>query len=298
MSDSLIEAVRWASAELGAAGVDSPRADAVSLAAFAMGVGRAEVERLLVLGAPSPPGFADLVAARARRVPLQHLTGQAHFRQLTLLVGPGVFVPRPESELTAGLVIAHLQQLAQVAPAGTGSGPIVVDLGTGSGAIALSVAAEAPPAQIHAVERSDAAARWAERNIERLALPVTLHRIDLRDALPNLAGQVEVVVSNPPYIPPDAVPVQVEAREHDPPEALYGGGPDGLDTPRAVVERAELLLRADGLLVMEHADVQGATITQLLEAGPWCEVVDHLDLAGRPRVVTARRSAAGRVGPA
>ncbi len=295
MSDSLAEAVRWASAELSAAGVDSPRADALALAAFALGVSRGEAERMLVLGAPGPPGLADLVAQRALRIPLQHLTGQAHFRQLTLLVGPGVFVPRPESELTAGLVIAHLQQLARMEPMGGGSGPIVVDLGTGSGAIALSVAAEAPHAQVHAVERSDAAAAWAEQNIERLGLPVSLHRVDLREALPELAGLVEVVVSNPPYIPPDAVPVQVEAREHDPPEALYGGGPDGLDTPRAVIERAGLLLRPGGLFVMEHADVQGAAITQLLGAGPWSDVVDHLDLAGRPRVVTARRGAAGRV---
>jgi release factor glutamine methyltransferase len=245
------------------------------------------VSRLTVLGAPAPDGLADLVARRATRIPLQHLVGRAPFRRMELLVGPGVFVPRPETEMVAGLAI----EAASVTPT-----PLVVDLCTGSGAIALAVATEVPGSRVVAVEAEPAAHAWAERNLaERAGLdPGLAHRFDLRLAdvadpglLSELAGAVDVVVANPPYLPPDAEPVDVEVRDHDPARALYGGGDDGLAVPRQVAARAARLLRVGGTLVMEHADVQGPAVRALLDPGAWTGVRTAPDLTGRDRAVVA-----------
>lgn len=282
---SLRQAVRAATRSLTAVGVERPESDAVALAAHAMGVDAGEVHRLMILGGPAPAhwDFADLVAERARRVPVQHLTGVAGFRRLVLSVGPGVFVPRPETEVVAGLAIDHLLRLAA---------PVVVDLCTGSGAIALSIKDEVPQARVHAVEVSHLAHAWAVRNRDELGLDVEIALGDATTALPDLDGSVDVVVSNPPYIPVGAVPNDPEVRDHDPDVALYGGSADGLAVPLAVARRAAELLRPGGLLVMEHADVQGELLPAALRStGLWDEVQDHPDLAGRPRVVTARRAA-------
>ncbi len=279
-------AVRAATARLTAAGVASPEADAMALAAHLLGVDPSEVRRRMVLGAPSPGGYAALVAERARRVPLQHLTGQAGFRRLVLDVGPGVFVPRPETEAVAGFAIDG----AREARAAGSGGPLVVDLCSGSGAIALSVKDEVPAAQVVAVELSHLALAWAERNRDRLGLDVELVLADAATALPGREGTVDVVVSNPPYIPLGAVPIDDEVRLHDPPVALYGGSQDGLAIPTAVAARAADLLRPGGLLVMEHAENQGAVLVRhLLGTGRWCDVEDRTDLAGRPRATLARR---------
>jgi release factor glutamine methyltransferase len=279
----LRDAVRDAVRTLSGAGVDSAEFDAVALAACALRTTTQDVHKLMIMGAPVPEGFDDLVAERARRVPLQHLTGRAGFRQLELSVGPGVFVPRFETELTAGLAIARLRTISDH--------PSVVDLCTGSGAIALAIKDEVPVAEVYGVELSELAHAWAVRNRDDLRLEVDLRLGDARLAFPDLEGHVDVVVSNPPYIPVGAVPNDPEVRDHDPEVALYGGSPDGLRIPLEVAARAAVLLRPGGYFVMEHADVQGDSLqSELATTGLWQDIQDHADLNGRPRAVTAVRA--------
>jgi release factor glutamine methyltransferase len=277
---SLAEAVREATAVLAAAGVPSPRVDAELLAEHLLGVGLGRLRALLLGDSPAPEGYADLVAERAQRIPLQHLTGVAHFRYLELAVGPGVFIPRPETESVVQLVIDRLQGVAH---------PKVVDLGTGSGAIAGSIAHEVPGAEVHAVEFSEFAHAWAAKNLQPLG--VTLVRGDLRDALPEHNGTFDVVVSNPPYIPAEAIPNEPEVALHDPPEALYGGGADGMELPTAAAASAARLLVPGGYFVMEHAEVQAAWIASMLNrTGLWSEVTTHRDLNGKERATSAVRT--------
>jgi release factor glutamine methyltransferase len=228
--------------------------------------------------APAAEEYAVLVARRAAREPLQHLTGTAWFRHVELLVGPGVFVPRPETELLAGWAVESASPI---------DAPVVVDLGTGSGAIAKAVAHEVPAARVHAVELDESAHGWAVRNLAGTG--VDLRQGDLAEAFDDLTGAVDVVVSNPPYIPHEAwESVAAEVRDHDPDLALYASG-DGLDTIRVVEERAALLLRPGGVVGVEHADLQGESAPALFSGtGRWEQVRDHRDLAGRPRFVTAR----------
>ena len=287
MSPSLRLAVAEAAETLAAAGVPSPRADALALAAHVLGVDRGEVDRRMILGGDLPQEFTDLVAERATRVPLQHLTGHAPFRRLDLEVGPGVFVPRPETEQVA--------QFAIEAAKGEDA-PLVVDLCTGSGALALAVADEVAGADVVAVEVSELALAWARRNVERTGLPVTVVQADatsdLTAALGDLIGRVDVVVSNPPYIPTGMVPLDPEVRDHDPEVALFGGSADGLAIPLAVAGSAARLLRPAGTLVMEHAESQGSRLVAALRrTGAWSDVRDHQDLSGRPRTVVAVRGA-------
>jgi release factor glutamine methyltransferase len=275
-------AVRAATARLASAGVGSPEADAVALAAHALGVSVSDARKAMVLGAVAPAAYEALVQERAARVPLQHLTGRAGFRGLELSVGPGVFVPRPETELVAGLAIDAAREL---------DAPVVVDLCAGSGAIALAVKDEVPQAQVYAVELGEDAHAWAARNVADTGLEIDLRHGDATQAFPELEGRVDIVVSNPPYIPVGMVPVDPEVRDHDPELALYGGSDDGLRTPVAVAARAAALLHPGGLLVMEHADSQGELLPAALRrTGAWTEVSDHRDLAGRPRATTARRA--------
>ena len=278
----LRDAVREATRELAEAGVESAEFDAVALAASVLKTTTSEVHKMMVMGAPVPAGLDDLVAERARRVPLQHLTGRQGFRRLELSVGPGVFVPRFETELVAGLAITHLR---------THLGVVVVDLCTGSGAIALAIKDEVPQAEVHAVELSDLAHAWAIRNRDDLGLDVDIRLGDATVAFPELEAGVDVVVSNPPYIPVGAVPNDPEVREHDPQVALYGGSADGLRIPLEVAARAGVLLRPGGFFVMEHADVQGDSLSAALRVtGLWEDIQDHSDLNGRPRAVTAIRA--------
>lgn len=284
MSD-LREAVRSATRELADAGVGSPEHDAVALAAHALGVDSSEVRRLMILGGSVPPAYAGLVAERASRVPLQHLTGKAWFRGLELEVGPGVFVPRPETEVVAGWAIDAVTACINQGV----DEPVVVDLCTGSGAIALSIKSEVPEARVHAVEVSDLAVAWAHRNRARLGLDVEVVHGDAVTAFEELV-EVDVVVSNPPYIPTIAEPIDPEVRDHDPHVALYGGSEDGLAIPRLVAARAAGLLRSGGVLVMEHADSQGESLPAALRGtGSWSHVEDRLDLTGRPRATVATR---------
>ncbi len=285
-TDGWAALLRRAETRLAEAGVPSPRWDAEELAALVIGSGRGAALARVAAGAAAgqldAERFEALVAERARRVPLQHLTGCAGFRTIELAVGPGVFVPRPETELVAEVGILEARRLVE-----GGRPAVVVDLGTGSGAIAAAVAAEVPGAVVHAVEGSAPAYAWAQRNLAGRG--VTLRLGDLGEAFPELDGCVDVVVSNPPYVPTDAVPCEPEVAQHDPFEALYGG-PDGLDVVRAVIARAAILLRPGGLLVVEHAQTQGRAVPDLLRrAGGWREVLDHPDLTGRARFSTARK---------
>jgi release factor glutamine methyltransferase len=260
------------------AGVASPAYDASELLAFVLGVPRSRLPLVDDVTPAQAERFGELVGRRAARVPLQHLTGVAHFRHVELQVGPGVFVPRPETELLAGWAVEQATALET---------PVVVDLGTGSGAIAKSVAHEVPAAGVHAVELDERAHAWAARNLADTG--VDLRQGDLADAFDDLTGAVDVVVSNPPYIPHEAwESVAAEVRDHDPDLALYATG-DGLDIIRVVERRAALLLRPGGVVGVEHADVQGETAPAVFTAtGRWEQVRDHPDLTGRPRFLTAR----------
>lgn len=272
----MIPEVRAAAARLEAAGVASPRYDAEELAAHVLGLSRAKLVLLDRLPAAVADRYERLVAERADRVPLQHLTGVAGFRRLDLAVGPGVFVPRPETEVLVGWALARLRP-----------GDLVVDLCAGSGAVALAIADEAPGVRVHAVEREEHALAWAARNVAATGLPVTLHRGDVADPdlLVELAGTVDLVTANPPYIPVGAR-VEREVAEHDPPAALWGGE-DGLAVVRQVERAAARLLRPGGLVAVEHADRQGDSVPAVFAR--WAEVADHPDLVGRARFTTARR---------
>ncbi len=275
----MTRALRRAAADvLREAGVASPERDAELLLAHVLDV---PLGRLVLVDDVSPAQqeqYDALVARRAAREPLQHLTGSAAFRHVELLVGPGVFVPRPETELLAGWAIDAVADL---------DAPVVVDLCTGSGAIARAVADEVPAARVHAVELDEGAFAWAERNLAGTG--VDLRHGDFATAFEDLLGTVDVVVCNPPYIPLWAwESVAVEARDHDPHLALYSGD-DGLDAIRVLSVRAALLLRPGGVLGFEHADAQGELAPAVLRsAGRWADVADHRDLAGRPRFTTAR----------
>lgn len=283
---SLRELVQAATAVLTGAGVPSPGVDARALAAHVLGTDR------LDLVDPPEPGpqfmsrYAELVERRRQREPLQHITGRAPFRYLELTIWPGVFVPRPETEMVVEAAIE--------AARGYGSRPLVVDLCSGSGAIALALAQEVPGTQVVAVELGEQPVQAITENAQRLGLQVQVLQADATAAttLADLDAAVDVVVANPPYIPPDAVPQEAEVRDHDPDLALYGGGPDGLDVPRGVLATATRLLHAGGRLVMEHAEVQAAAVREMVRrSGAYTDVHTRVDLTGRDRMVVATRSA-------
>ncbi len=238
------------------------------------------------IAADQEAAFEELLARRAAREPLQHLTGTAAFRHVELQVGPGVFVPRPETELLAGWAIDRAREAGRETGRETGQSPVVVDLCCGSGAIALSVVDEVPGAHVYAVELDPDAHAWAARN---LPSGVDLRLGDMVDAFPELDGSVDVVVCNPPYIPLEAwASVAPEARDHDPALALWSGE-DGLEAIRVLESTAARLLRPGGWVGVEHADVQGDSAVEVFAtAGRWTEVRDHRDLAGRARYATAR----------
>ncbi len=305
----LLDEIALAAARLAEAGVESPRAEAELIAAHVHGVRRTDLHA--VPDAAFDARFWEGVGRRAAREPLQHITGRAYFRYLELEVGPGVFVPRPETEVMTGWAIGRLREI-DVAE------PVVVDLGTGSGAIALSIAQEVPRARVHAVEADPIARGWTERNVERCAVaaPYTKGRVSLygadftagltadftgrltaapgtgRTAAPGtgelreLDGKVDLVISNPPYIPLGAS-VPPEVGEYDPPAALWSGE-DGLDAIRGVERAARRLLRPGGLVAVEHGAPQGAPVYWVFceEAG-WRDTRNHKDLARRDRFVTA-----------
>ncbi|PPF12805.1 MULTISPECIES: peptide chain release factor N(5)-glutamine methyltransferase [unclassified Rathayibacter] len=273
-------------ARLAAARVPTPDVDAELLLGHLLGLGRGRLQARLITGLTvddeHAAAFASAIERRSAREPLQHITGIAPFRSLELAVGPGVFVPRPETEGVAQIAIDALR--AVVDPE-----PIAVDLGTGSGALALALAHEVPHARVIGVENAPEAFIWARGNRERLGLEnARIVFDDLARALPELDGTVSVVVSNPPYIPAAAVPRDPEVRLFDPPSALYGGE-DGLDVVRSLSATALRLLRSGGVLVMEHGELQGAEIRALLTADGWRGATTQRDLTGRDRATVAVR---------
>ncbi|MDQ2707124.1 MAG: peptide chain release factor N(5)-glutamine methyltransferase [Actinomycetota bacterium] len=274
---TLAAALADAERVLRAAGVASPRVDAELLAAHVLRVRRSR----LLITAPDRARlgeFRALVERRATRVPLQHLLGTAPMGSVEVAVGPGVFVPRLETEL---LLEWGLRALSGH------TGPVVVDLCTGSGALAAAVAVSRPDARVHAVELDPGALVWARRN---LAGRATLHVGDVTDAdlLSELHGRVDLVLANPPYVP-EGTPVPPEVAEHDPHRAVFAG-PDGLAVIRPLSALAGALLRPGGVLAIEHDDTQGETASAVLKDLPeLTEIVEHVDLAGRPRFVTARK---------
>lgn len=268
---------------LGEAGVASPSADARALIAHAAGTD-APLVLLDELPEDFSPRLEQLTARRARREPLQLILRRAPFRRLLLDVRPGVFIPRPETELAVDLLREHLE------------GPLqdVVDLCSGSGALGAAVLDELPGTRVLAVEIDAAAAELTARNLESAGGDRgRVLRADLCDENPQLAAAapVDAVLSNPPYIPPEAVPREIEVREHDPHRALFGGGPDGLEVPRAVLAWARRLLRPGGVLIMEHADVQGESAREAASALGGFDLLRTVpDLTGRDRFLVARRA--------
>ncbi|GAY12422.1 peptide chain release factor N(5)-glutamine methyltransferase [Pseudonocardia sp. N23] len=282
---ALMEAERT----LAAAGVASPRVDAEYLAALVVGVDRGRLPTVPLVDADVVDAFQQLVARRATREPLQHILGTAVLGPAEVAVGPGVFVPRPETEL---LLEWGLKAIADV------SSPLVVDLCTGSGALAIAIAASRPDARVHAVEADPGALVWTRRNADAHATaggtPITVHAADVRwnDLLVEHEAKVDLVVCNPPYVP-DGTPVPAEVADWDPSGAVFGG-PDGLEIIRAVITTAAGLLRHGGRLGIEHDDTHGETVPALFaRRRVFSDVADHLDFTGRPRFVTARRSPLG-----
>lgn len=273
-----------ATAGLAAAGVGTPRVDAELLLAHVLDVPRSRLPMVDAITQEQADAFDAAVARRVGREPLQHITGLAPFRQVELAVGPGVFVPRPETEL---LVDAVLPVLGRV------SRPVAVDLCAGSGALAVALAGELPGCRVFAVERPGPAVDWLRRNSAETGVQVVV--ADLADPgrctrppLDGVAGQVDAVVCNPPYVPA-TTPVEAEVRA-DPAEAVFAG-PDGLALMPAVIATAAELLRPGGVVAVEHDASHGAAVPGLFRTdGRWAAVADHRDLAGRPRYTTATRA--------
>jgi release factor glutamine methyltransferase len=273
-------------ARLATAGIENAEVDADLLIGHVLGQSRGQVQSAAIVGravtAVDAAAIDALVDRREKREPLQHITGRAPFRSLELNVGPGVFVPRPETEGVAQIAIDALRSMADPEPIG-------VDLGTGSGAIALALATEVPHARVYACENSADAFPWTSRNFAEVGAPnATLIFDDLAGAFGELDGTVSVVVSNPPYIPADAIPRDPEVRLFDPALALFGGE-DGLDVVRLVSQTGLRLLRSGGALIIEHGERQGAEIRELLAADGWRATATHRDLTTRDRTTTALR---------
>lgn len=292
-----------AAEQLAAAGIESALLDAQLLAAHLMGASLSEVRKHTLFDAPTPAGFFELIELRAQRIPLQHLTGKSTFRHVELRVGPGVFIPRPETELVAQAALDEIERLRYMSDEPAENRPNksvnVVDLCTGSGAIACAIAHEVTQANVVAVELETEAHAWAQLNCDavitadgsslRLLQGDATTIADPGESLEPLRGAIDVVVTNPPYIPSGQVPTDHEVRDHDPATALYGQSEDGLAVPRAVAKTAWSLLRNSGLMVMEHGHgQQQQLLTHLCNSG-WTEVVGHQDYAGKERYVSARR---------
>jgi len=278
----LSEALAFASEKLSAAGVPSPQADATWLLCHILETDRSDLLTRITfnqeLAAEQLDAFLVALSRREKREPLQHITGKAAFRSLELSVGPGVFIPRPETEQVVQYAIDYLRQLPRPGAA--------IDLGTGSGAIAIAMAVEVPQTKVYAVELSQAAFDYAAKNIEANAAAVELRLGAMQEVVSDLVGGLDVVISNPPYIPDSAIPIDPEVRNFDPELALYGGE-DGLDVIRDISGIAAALLRAGGLLVLEHADGQSDAIRELLLNDGWLSVSAFQDATMRYRTITA-----------
>ena len=271
---------------LASAGIESAQVDAELLAAHVLGISRGELQARTITNfeVEDSTSIENLFNKRAERIPLQHLTGVGFFRNLSLQVGPGVFIPRPETEVVTELAIQTLRAIP--------GEPIAVDLCTGSGAIAIAMATEVPNSKVFAWELNPASENLLRRNIYANGSAVELVMGDISDdhqLFDELAGRVDVVISNPPYIPTGAIPVDVEVQLHEPELALYGGD-DGMDIMKVVSRRALQLLKPGGFLVVEHADSQAKIVADLFQSDGWSKITGHQDLTGRDRATTAYKS--------
>ncbi|OBA63345.1 protein-(glutamine-N5) methyltransferase, release factor-specific [Mycobacterium sp. 1100029.7] len=277
----LRRAIDSAAALLAEAGIDSARCDAEQLAAHVAGTERGRLTLIESIDDEFLVRYHDAVAARSQRVPLQHLTGTAPFGPVVLHVGPGVFIPRPETE--AMLEWAMAQHLPAT--------PVIVDLCTGSGALAVALARHRPAARVIGIDDSDAALAYARRNVEGTAVELIRADVTTADLLGELDGQVDLIVANPPYVPDNAT-LEPEVTEHDPAHAVFGG-PDGMAVIPALVGLAGRWLRPGGRFAVEHDDTTSWSTVELVEAaGLFDDIVARQDLTGRPRFVTARRDGA------
>lgn len=278
------ELLQQSAAQLSQAGVLSPEVDSELLAAHCLGITRSELGVAMALNSEFPEEkiavFSDGVSRRANREPLQHITGLAPFRHLELSVGKGVFTPRPETEQVVSFAMEKIVGFEQ---------PVIVDLCSGSGAIALSFATERTDSKVFAVEKSKEAFEFLKQNSNKYGLSLGhLRNVDLEDCLTEMESVVDLVISNPPYIPNEAIPVDLEVQLHEPAISLYGGV-DGLDVIRQILSKAKQLLRSGGVLVLEHADTQALSISELLLAEGWINVDSRKDLAGKDRMISANK---------
>ncbi|MGI9206419.1 MAG: peptide chain release factor N(5)-glutamine methyltransferase [Rhodococcus sp. (in: high G+C Gram-positive bacteria)] len=280
-------AIIEAASVLEEAGVASPRVDAELLAAHLLGIERGRLGLVPLVDSAMIEAYRAMVDQRAKRIPLQYILGTSPMGEIDLAVGPGVFVPRPETELLLGWALAFLERHGR-------RNPVVLDLCTGSGALALAIAHARPDAVVHAVELEPRALAWARQNAETRAndgdTPIVLHQGDVTDRtlLAALEGAVDIVVSNPPYIPEGTV-LEPEVAEHDPHSALFGG-PDGLSVIKPMISNIARWLRIGGAAAVEHDDTNGMLVAELFaQRRVFDDVVEHYDLAGKPRFVVAHR---------
>ncbi|MCH1883699.1 peptide chain release factor N(5)-glutamine methyltransferase [Agrococcus sp. ARC_14] len=286
MQQAVADVVRDARGRLAAVGIDGP--DAELLAAWAAGSSLGELRVDMAMGrafeADALARFLAAVARREGREPLQHITGLAPFRHVELAVGPGVFTPRPETELLVEVALEHLRRRVGTA--------LVLDVGTGTGAVAIAIARESD-ARVIAVEASPAAYVWARRNLDALSPETVLLHADARDvaalaAVGIVPGSLAALVSNPPYVPHASVPADHEVRDFDPAAALYSGA-DGLDFIRDLVSLAADLVEPTGLVAFEHTEEQGPAVRAMLEDAGFRDARTRQDLTGRDRVTAAIR---------
>jgi release factor glutamine methyltransferase len=271
------------------AAADISEVDAEHLFAYVLGISRMDLhnslkleEALKALGdfGVIEDTFAKLISRRAAHEPLQYLTGISYFRHLEIEVGPGVLVPRPESELLVEAVLTHIKNLEEKV-----TGEIsVIDLGAGSGALSLAIATEAPRARVIAVEKSADAIVWLKKNVARISENVRVVEGDVVDVLPGV--KCDAVIANPPYVPNNqSLPRDVA--EHEPHIALFVGA-TGLELPKRFIDAAARLLKSGGVLAIEHTEDQGAAIDALLSRD-FIDIAVHQDLTGRPRWSSAVR---------
>ena len=285
---SIKEILRESRERLAAARVD--RVDAELLLAHVLGVGRMDLHARDFLLTPEQRELLDeLVDARISGVPTQYLTGEAPFRYLTFSVGPGVLIPRPETELLVDAAMVEIERI-QSAPSAAAQLPVsVIDLGAGTGAIAISIAHEARqrqmPVHVVAVEKSEAAIEWLKKNIARHEVEVRVISADVADALQGV--KCDIVVANPPYVP-NHVELPSLVAGNEPVDALFGGEGDGLEIPHRFIAAATRLLKSGGYLIIEHFELQSAAIEALLQQD-YSEISHYTDLNQRPRWITARR---------
>lgn len=285
---SIKEILRESRERLAAARVD--RVDAELLLAHVLGVGRMDLHARDFLLTPEQRELLDeLVDARISGVPTQYLTGEAPFRYLTFSVGPGVLIPRPETELLVDAAMVEIERI-QSAPSAAAQLPVsVIDLGAGTGAIAISIAHESRqrqmPVHVVAVEKSEAAIEWLKKNIARHDVEVRVISADVADALQGV--KCDIVVANPPYVP-NHVELPPVVAGNEPVDALFGGEGDGLEIPHRFIAAATRLLKRGGYLIIEHFELQSAAIEALLQQD-YSEISHYTDLNQRPRWITARR---------